>query len=182
MKDVFLPLFQWIPGLLSRNISDYFNEGTVEHDIIKEMKENWGMTDTMTLLNGLTDKYGDKAYEAVDRYFEFIIRKDWSEIGKKEAHDGTEIDDFIRLLWEPIKNLGFEFTIDKNGKDAFFCVSNCPVNELAIKTGMHKWLYHLACATDFYSTTSFSPRINFERSKTLIEGDECCDHRYYYNE
>jgi hypothetical protein len=57
-------------------------------------------------------------------------------------------------------------------------VTKCPVHDLARKTGLRRWLYHLACATDFYSTPAFSPRIRFSRTKTLILDEEPCDHSY----
>ena len=69
----------------------------------------------------------------------------------------------------------------KNEDNIFtFNVSKCPIYDLAEKTGMHEWLYHMGCSTDFYSTPSFSKEIGFTRTKSLMQGDECCNHTYYY--
>ncbi len=140
-----------------------------------------GKRDTTELLTELKTKYGNTALRAVDKFLELNITRDWVEVGKKEVHKGTEIEDFIRILWAPLKEQGFEFTIKREGKTATFCVTKCPIYELAKKTGMHEWLYHLACLTDFYSTPAFNKKIGFKRTKTLIQGHGCCDHQYYYN-
>ncbi|MBN2371420.1 MAG: L-2-amino-thiazoline-4-carboxylic acid hydrolase [Vicinamibacteria bacterium] len=42
---------------------------------------------------------------------------------------------------------------------------------------MHDWLHRLACPTDFCSMPAFSSKIDFKRTKTLIQGHGCCDHR-----
>lgn len=181
MPDELQANFRWINDLLKRPISDFFKVDSPEHTILTRMKNEWGKRDTAELLAGLKTEYGNKALQAVDKFLKLNIARGWAEVGKKEAHKGTEIDDFIRVLWEPLKEQGFEFTIKREGKTAIFCVKKCPIYELAKKTGMHEWLYHLACLTDFYSTPAFSKKIGFKRTKTLIQGHGCCDHQYYYN-
>lgn len=180
MKDEFLQIFGWITELLKRPIPDFFKPGSDEYAIVEQLKNEWGKRDTAELLKELTAEYGDKAGKAVEKLIELSIVRDWSETGRTQAHDGSEIEDFIKLLWIPLKELGFEYSISKENDSTKFCVIRCPVFELAEKTGMHGWLYHLACATDFYSTPSFCPKIGFSRTKTLMEGHDCCNHEYYY--
>ncbi|MDD5622961.1 MAG: L-2-amino-thiazoline-4-carboxylic acid hydrolase [Actinomycetota bacterium] len=179
MNDEFQKHFQWFSDLLKNPIPDLFEVGSIEHTIITKIKNEWGKCAIVKLLTGLKEEYGKKAFKAVDKYLELNISRDWAEIGKREAHEGTEIEDFIRLLWSPLRGQGFEFTIKCENGASVFCVKKCPVYELAEKTGMHKWLYHLACATDFYATRAFSEKIGFKRTKTLMQGYECCDHLYY---
>ena len=45
---------------------------------------------------------------------------------------------------------------------------------------MHDWFYHFSCALDYYTTPAFSSKIHFTRTKTLLQGDDCCNHRYSY--
>ena len=45
------------------------------------------------------------------------------------------------------------------------------------------WLFFTrsdACASDFYTTPSFSKEIGFTRTKSLMQGDGYCNHTYYY--
>ncbi len=178
MSDEFQKQFPWIGGLLDRSPSHRCDVGSTQNAALLRLKHGWGRRDTAELLKELEAQYGEAAGRAVDQFLEANIRRDWTEIGKKQAHEGTEIDDFIRVLWDPLVAQGFEFSIRRDGGAATFCVSKCPVYELAKRTGMHEWLYRLACATDYYTTPAFSPKIRFTRTKTLMQGDACCDHNY----
>ncbi len=180
MLDEFQAVFGWIGGVLERPLTDSFDARSAEYAILAQLKDGWGKRDTVELLKGLTAEHGDRAGKTVERFLELNIRRDWAEIGKTEAHAGTEIEDFIRVLWDPLKAQGFEYTIQREGGSAEFRVTRCPVQALAEKTGMHEWFYHLACATDHYTTPAFSPKIRFSRTKTLMQGHDCCNHRYSY--
>jgi predicted ArsR family transcriptional regulator len=179
VHDEFQKHFWWIGGLLGRPISDVFEEGSSEHAVIERLKQEWGKRDTAELLRGLTTDFGDVAGQAVERFLEVNILKDWAVVGAKEAHAGTEVEDFIRVLWAPLRELGFVFTVERNGDGAAFCVTTCPIHDLAERTGLHDWLYRLACSTDPHTARAFSPRLGFARTETLIQGGVCCDHHYY---
>ena len=179
MDDQFLKLFGWITPFLQRSVN-LIEPGSPEHAVLDEFREGWGRRDTIELLRGLTEKHGPIAAPVVEHFLASCIMEDWAKIGGTEAHPGTEIQDFIRILWEPLKTEDFIFTQKEVEGKVQFCVVKCPVHELAQRTKMHVWLYHLACATDFYSTLAFSPRMKFSRTKTLMEGHDCCNHAYFY--
>ncbi len=40
--------------------------------------------------------------------------------------------------------------------------------------------YLLLCHTDYADCQGFSPRITLTRSKTLMQGDDCCNHRFVW--
>lgn len=180
MKDVFPEFFPWFEGMFRRPIPETFDRSSEEYLIVKRLTDEWGRKDTASLLRGLTDQYGKKACEAVEKLLEHHIVSDWEQIGKKESSPGSEMDDFIRVLWEPLKNSGFVFTVSGDDKRKEFCVTRCPMYELAEKTGLHDWIYTFACATDYFSTRGFSGNLGFSRTKTLVTGDGCCDHTYFY--
>jgi hypothetical protein len=117
----------------------------------------------------------------MDKFLEVKVTEAWKEIGKKEANEGTEIEDFVRVLWKEIlKDQGYNISIRSDNKTTNLCITKCPIFELAEETGMHEWLYHLACHTDFYNTPAFNKNIGLKRTKTLIKGNECCNHQYFY--
>ncbi len=180
-NDEFLRQFQWITDMLNNcELTDYFETGSVENTIITTFKNGWGKRDTVELLQELSAEYGEKAGQAVEEFIRLNIIRSWPETGEREAHKGTEAEDFIRVLWEPLKELGFEFTINMENDIFTLRLTKCPVAELADKTNLHDWLYHMACVTDFYSTPAFSDEIGFGRTKTLMQKDEYCNHTYYY--
>jgi predicted ArsR family transcriptional regulator len=180
MQDEFITHFGWIANTLDQPLKDFFPEDSAEYAILKDFKDGWGKRDTAGMLAELTVRYGDAAGAAVEKFLALNIARDWKAIGEKEAHAGTEIDDFLRVLWQPIKDSGdFDFTVNRTGGRVVFCVTRCPIHELAKKSGMPQWLYHLACSTDFYTTPAFHPEIGFSRTKTLILDNEPCNHTYF---
>jgi hypothetical protein len=40
--------------------------------------------------------------------------------------------------------------------------------------------YANTCYGDFSGATAFNPKLKLERTKTLMEGHDCCDHRYIW--
>jgi predicted ArsR family transcriptional regulator len=181
MQDEFLTHFGWIANTLNQPLQDYFKEDSREYAILSDFKEGWGKRDTAGLLAELSTKYGDAAGAAVEKFLALNIARDWKAIGEKEAHPGTEIEDFIRVLWQPLKESGaFDFSEERAGGRVVFCVTRCPIYDLAKKTGQRQWLHHLACSTDFYTTPAFHPRISISRTKTLIMDDAPCNHTYFY--
>ncbi|MHA2152829.1 MAG: L-2-amino-thiazoline-4-carboxylic acid hydrolase [Candidatus Thorarchaeota archaeon] len=40
----------------------------------------------------------------------------------------------------------------------------------------------LVCDPDFTFAQTLSPHLYLERTKTLMEGHDCCDHRYYWKD
>lgn len=57
----------------------------------------------------------------VEKYAELNVIKDWAEIGKREAHEGTELEDLIHLLSGfMIEEKGLEFTMKREKDTATF--------------------------------------------------------------
>ncbi len=106
-------------------------------------------------------------------------RSYWSELARGEG--GGTLDDLVRLLWKPLPGVGFEFTSERRSSGLQFWVTSCPHRELASALGGNAadWLYALVCAGDPHIAASFDPPIRFERTKTLMQGDDCCDHAYF---
>ena len=181
MKDEFLFYFGWITDLLDQYpIDGVFPPATPEYAILTEFKNGWGSRDTTSHLRDLSAAYGEGAGQAVEEYIASCVRRNWTEIGRREAREGTEIEDFIRLLWEPLLDQGFHYTTRMESGRTVFKVTKCPVYDLAVRTGLSDWFYHLACASDYHTPGAFCPAIGFARTKTLMQGDAYCDHQYFY--
>ena len=180
MNVEFMKQFDWLGTILNQELTNFYDIDTIEYKVIDHLKEGWEKKDGIGLLKELTAEYGEKAGQTVEQFLKINILRDWAEIGKKEANKGTEVKDFIRMLWEPLKEKGFKYEYKEENNIVTFHLTKCPVYELAEKTDMHEWFYHIACASDFYTTPSFSKEIGFTRTKSLMQGDECCNHTYYY--
>jgi hypothetical protein len=182
MADPVLELFAWITPVMEDPAAGDLPLDATEREIFEAFRDGWAVQDTPALLHGLTTRWGPRAAETIEKVLAPRITSDWREAGAKEARPGTEIEDFTRVLWDPLVKLGFAFTWkDEDGARAFR-VTRCPVKELADRFDLHDWLYHLACASDLSSTPAFSPRLELTRTRLLIRGDDCCDHAYAVRE
>jgi len=173
-----MPFVDWIGPFLQRPFPEEFPEGSVEHEVLTALRDGWDVTDTAELLKGLSERYGHPAKVAVGRLVEVNVGRDLAALGAQEAGEGTELDDYVERLWEPLRAVGFEFSSVGDANERTFFVTQCPVRDAAAVTGTTSWMYLLSCATDAPSATSFSPHIRFSRTMTLMQGAPCCDHHY----
>jgi predicted ArsR family transcriptional regulator len=96
-----------------------------------------------------------------------------------EHSKDKSIKSFIQLLWEPLRAHGYEFTIDEKDDTFQIKCTACPYARLYNAIGQNKWGYTLYCAADEALVNNFNDNIGFKRTKTLMDGQDCCDHFYY---
>ena len=86
----------------------------------------------------------------------------------------------IKLLWEPLKNEGFQYEIiGKTETGVQLKCTYCPIVDLVKYCGITKEALQMFCQNDFYITEGFNSKIVLKRTKTLMEEHDCCDHFYY---
>jgi hypothetical protein len=127
-------------------------------------------------LDSAAERYGkDRVLALLDKLCADETRAWWKG---EVAREGGSLDDLLRLLWAPLPGLGFELAIERGPASAQLCCRRCPQHELALELGAADWLYALVCATDPYATEAFDS-IRFRRTRTLMQGDDSCDHAYF---
>jgi predicted ArsR family transcriptional regulator len=158
------------------------NEKTVEERLEeqREQLEHRCMQRIAFLLDGMENRLGSAAVDALDEMIAEDTLEEWAGIAQKAG--SNQIEDLIEQLWEPLRALGFEFTFEQQEDGVQLWCTRCPLSDRAHAAEATKWGYHLYCATDPYIVAGFNPKIGFRRTKTLMEGDDCCDHFYYYLE
>jgi predicted ArsR family transcriptional regulator len=133
----------------------------------------------IAMLNAAAERFGRKRVLALlERICGDETRAHWAGLVREE---GGSLDDLMRLLWEPLPELGFEFTSQRRENGIQLRCTHCPQYELAVRMGGNAadWLLHLVCATDPYVVDAFDPQIRSQRTKTLMQGDDCCEHAYF---
>lgn len=148
--------------------------------IIKEINmENF--VEKTHLLDVLVEENGEEVYKIVDDVVKSNMLKYWSELAKKM--DKNSIDTLVDVLWNDYgKTDGFEFTIDKSSKGTSIKCTKCTLAEWPLNKRQFEWGYRLYCASDIHIVNGFNDKIGFERSLTLMEGDQLCNHFYYYKD
>lgn len=131
----------------------------------------------IALLNGIQKEFGDGVEEVVKKTYTEEICKPYLAIA--EGIGEKNIENLIKILWEPLRNYGYQFTIEeKDGGVQVQCTA-CPYATLYNALNGADWGFKLYCAADEYLVHAFNPEIGFTRTTTLMEGHECCNHFYY---
>jgi len=168
---------------LLTNVSGFANTSQEKND--EELKKQIKMLMRLLLdekikgLRKLEKKYGS---ELVKKEVQFFIKKrtikEWQRIANESKNN--DVTTFVDILWNKLcKAEGIKFTINKkNSNNIKIHCTFCPAVARYKKLDALDWGYELYCKTDDYMVIGFNPKINFKRTKTLMQGDECCNHSY----
>ena len=128
------------------------------------------------LLNEWEEKFGPEATDIAQEVIAEQTHNAWALIAEREHHN--TIEDLIRILWEPFRKQGAEFTVEEIDNGIQVYCTHCPIAAMYRKIKKEEYGFLFYCSEDPYIVEGFNPRITFRRTKTLMEGDDCCDHRY----
>jgi predicted ArsR family transcriptional regulator len=132
------------------------------------------------LLNALKAEFGDGVAGVVRAKASADACATFRALAEKTGKNS--IDDLVTALWEPLRAKGYAFTMEKvDGGVRMHCTA-CPFAAMYRAMGGAEWGFALYCAADEDLTKAFNPKIGFKRTRTLIEGHDCCDHEYFYVE
>lgn len=134
----------------------------------------------INLLNALKTKFGTGVTDVIREANSRDVCQAYKALA--DAAGGNSIADLIRVLWEPLRSKGYVFTMEeKDGGVQMHCTT-CPFAMMYRAMGGEEWGYALYCAADEDLARAINPQIGFKRSQTLMEGDACCDHFYFYRD
>ena len=157
-------------------------------ELIKEkLKENSTQFQKFVIKtkNDITEAMEKKFGNDVIRVVENLVKEEnlnnWKMLAEKELKEGrkNDIEGIIRTLWEPLKDR-FDYTVEKTSEGTQIYCTKCPLADYAKEMNSTKWAFHYYCGSDEWIVKGFNPKIGFKRSKTLMEGHDCCNHFYYY--
>jgi predicted ArsR family transcriptional regulator len=128
-------------------------------------------------LNALKQVFGEQVVDIVLAERGKKTEHQWQNIARD--HGKNDIDGLKETLWTWVQDAGFEFTVTETDEGTQFHVTKCPLAEIAHELQAADWGYICFCADDPHIVAGFNPAMGFRRTKTLMEGHECCDHFYY---
>lgn len=137
--------------------------------------EKYHLFDKATMIDALTKQFGPLVIETIKEARGVMMEKIWQQIAEN-AHDNS-IDTLIENLWS--ENF-FDFTISKNKEGKVqMNVTWCLFAEIAKECNLQTLAFQLYCVDDPHIVKGFNPKMGFKRTKTLMEGHNCCDHCYW---
>jgi predicted ArsR family transcriptional regulator len=175
-EDLIATKISWLDRVITHPDNATLFVGEDQLAIQRELSTRWEKENRLELLNDLAGTYREEHLLAViDIIISANSRRDWEQEAKENENS---LEAFIKLLWVQLAKVGFEFSYKQEGNVTKFCVTRCPMYEVARQIGAEKWMYHLVCLTDEPSITGFNKDIRFSRTRTLMQGFPDCDHTY----
>ena len=69
--------------------------------------------------------------------------------------------------------------LEQTSTTYFFNVTRCPYYEKYRELGLEEFGVGFSCCRDEHFARGFNPQLRLERTKTIMEGADHCDFRYY---
>ena len=127
------------------------------------------------LLKKLKEKLGDEVTQIAMRHTVSNVEKQYSEMDIQKR----DLDAIKSLLWDTMPKEKFEYRkIKDTGAHLEFRVSRCRIAEAVRDLNEPELAYALVCAWDEGFCRGLNSNIKFTRTKTLIRGNEYCNHTY----
>ena len=132
-----------------------------------------------SLIEGFANEIG---YEKATGIAKKVVREDAVLSGKTlaEEYSGNSISELSKIakeVWAKDDALEIKM-VKETEKELFFDVTHCGYAEMYDKLGVKNLGCILSCIRDFYFLDGFNPKITLKRTKTIMEGGDCCDFRY----
>jgi len=129
---------------------------------------------------GLEQEIGrKKLHEMMKRIIDQNTRQQMAEFAKKAGKNdlATFTQDFRKpnRFWQNV--LTFQI-IEDTPQAVEARVSECLWAKTFRDANAGDLGYILSCYADFASAEGFNPKMRMIRTKTLMQGDDCCNHRY----
>lgn len=128
-------------------------------------------------LNALRKTFGEQIVDIIASERAEKTKEQWRAVA--QAIGRNDIEGLEQTLWQQVAAAGFEFTTTKTSEGTQFRVTKCPLAEMAREINAADWGFVCYCADDPHIAAGFNPRLGFRRTKTLMEGHDCCDHFYF---
>ena len=121
--------------------------------------------------------YGEAGVQTILRAF----TESWAETGKERAK--ASAGNSLRSLCSAIEQIciGSHEWIKLEDSDTrqVYRFTRCMWAEAFRELGAEDIGFWVLCQGDAFMASSFNPMIGFSRTKTLMMGDDCCNHVYY---
>ena len=127
-------------------------------------------------LKALKKEFGDRVEEIVLEASGKRIEAEWAQIAKE--HGRNDIQGIKDTLWKWVQSDGMEYTWQDTNEGTQFKVTKCPIADMAKEINETHWGFVCYCTADPHIAKGFNPSMKFTRTKTLMQGDDCCDHCY----
>ncbi|MFO7835989.1 MAG: L-2-amino-thiazoline-4-carboxylic acid hydrolase [Candidatus Thorarchaeota archaeon] len=142
----------------------------------------------VSLVRALEKSLGEqRAHQMVSDWAERQAVEDVRSIVEELDEPIQNFEDVKLLLHQWVNDLNKnnieEVTITEEDETKSLCmVTQCVHARVFEKLDATEIGYLLHCKQDFPATPAIHPDVRLRRSKTLMQGEDCCDFEYYWKE
>ncbi len=144
----------------------------LEEEILAMQKRE--MRDRAGLFRQLVKRFGPSVLEAVRSYVESSTeeRLRGAELPRRD------LDAILEILWRPSGG-ALDWEVEAKTPEMLrICVKRCVFAEEMRRREAADIGLAFYCAYDYGFCRGFHPDLQFRRTKTLMEGHDCCNHEY----
>ena len=130
------------------------------------------------LIKAFIKEFGkERTLEIVKGAIQSLARENGAQLAGQLG--GNSIEHFARGLeiWKKDDALDIEI-LEQNESRFSFNILRCRYAEMYGELGIPEFGKLLSCDRDFAFIEGFNPRMRLVRSKTIMEGADCCDFHY----
>ncbi|UCG03785.1 MAG: L-2-amino-thiazoline-4-carboxylic acid hydrolase [Candidatus Heimdallarchaeota archaeon] len=142
---------------------------------IRTIRQSWRDPKKLNqLLDEWERDFGDEYSQMSEELVAEHTSTSWEKIASQKGL--SSLDDLISVLWEQWTE--GEFTIERTKTAVQIYCTKCPIADAYRSINKEKYGIQFHCSEDPFIVKGYNPKITFKRTKTLMNGDEYCDHFY----
>lgn len=132
------------------------------------------MSQRAVLFQNLMARFGDQVLNTVE---ETTIEQARERLEKADLEQ-RDLDTIMEVLWDQMEGLA-EFTVEEKTPELLrLRVTKCLFADEMRELSAADIGFAFYCSYDYGFCQGLNPEIEFIRTKTLMQGDCCCDHTY----
>ena len=140
--------------------------------LVERLKAEMGQRATM--FRALIDESGEQILAVVAQH---TIEQTRARLAAADLNH-RDLDAVMELLWDQIVP-GTEFVVEERTEECLrLRVTKCLFADEMLRLGAADIGDAFYCAYDYGFCQGLNPAIEFSRTRTLMNGDDCCDHTY----
>jgi len=142
-------------------------------------EEKMHLTEQLEILRELRNRFGEEVIEIASKA-RLAVHKMWMEELSKDS-PGRPSDVFKHSAFS-VTTAGSDILVYDVGEDSTerfsVRIKKCKYADFYREEGSPEIGYAMHCALDFGEAEAFGSGISLQRTKTLMKGDDCCNHCY----
>jgi len=132
----------------------------------------------VSYIRALETEYGSGVVDVIAEAKYELTHKQWAELA--QSAEENDIATLLKLQWEGAGPLLQYQVVYHDSGEARLRVTKCFWADAFRELGAIDIGRALYCADEFASASGFNRHIGLTRTKTLMEGDDYCDHCYLF--